>query len=330
MPINRCKCPDGRPGFRWGGLRCYCYTAGDRASRRQAYERAEQQGRAVRATGYQDAYGRLAEDIPRRLVNRLRRLYDKRQKRALKLIKAASKRVLGLRLDAEVENASEITAEQVYKALLRGLGKVSSAEKAELRRIAEESIQHAQMASSKRLEQVYGRPVPEWWGMTADDQAEALQSFLTWNEDLLKDVTEKYGEQIRDTIVNASAGTTSEETLARELMQRFEVSQSRANVIAHDQVTKVIRSVEHKRHETLGFTSFIWRTVGDDRVRPDHVMYEGKEFTYDNPPPDGLPGQPVNCRCYEEPVLGDDLALPPLKGPGFDNPPGGRPPWTNT
>lgn len=329
MPINRCKCPNGRPGFRWGGLRCYPYTPGDAQSRKAAFERATTQGRAVQSGLRQDAYGRLAEDIPKRLVLRLRRVYDKRQKRALKLIKAAVKARLGLRIDAVVENATEINAEQVFKALMRGLKTTTPKEQAELRRIAEESIQHAQMASTKRLAGVYGRPVPEWWGMTAEDQVAALDEFVAWNTDLLVDVTEKFGEQVRNEIINAAAGTTTEEALAADLMERYAVSQSRANVISHDQVTKLIRGVEHKRHETLGFTSFIWRSVGDGQVRPDHVSLEGKEFTYKNPPSEGLPGQPVNCRCYEEPVLGDDLALPPLKGPNFTNPPGGNPPWEN-
>lgn len=328
MPIKPCKCPDGRPGFKWGTQHCYCYTAGDRGSRLKAYRQAERQARAIRATGYRDSYGRLGADVPKSLVFRLRKLYDKRQRRARLLIRAAVKRILGLRVDAIVENASKVTARQVYNALMRGMGTVTPAEKRELERIAEEAMHHAVMSSSVRLEQIYGRPVPEWWGMTAKDQEAALQSFLTWNEDLLKDVTQKYGEQIRDEIIQAAAGTVSEDDLASSLMRRFEVSESRANVIAHDQVTKVIRSVEHKRHVTLGFESYIWRSVGDDRVRPDHVAYEGQTFTYKNPPPDGRPGEAVNCRCYEEPVLGDDIELPPLPGPNFDNPPGGNAtPW---
>lgn len=329
MPINPCKCPDGRPGFRWGGLRCYCYTTGDKSSRARAYQLAQKQGRAVRARGYQDAYARkIGEDVPKRLVRRLRSLYDKRQRRARALIRASVKRILGLRVDATVENASKVTAEQVYRALLRGLGKVTPAEKRELRRIAEDAMAHAVSVSSDRLAEIYGRPVPEWWGMTAKDQEEALQDFVEWNEELLADVTKKYGEQIRDEIIQAAAGTVSEDDLANSLIQRFAVSESRANVIAHDQTTKMIRRVERKRHETLGFESYIWRSVGDDRVRPDHVAREGQVFTYKKPPPDGHPGEAVNCRCYEEPVLGEGIELPPLKGPNFANPPAGNPtPW---
>lgn len=49
-------------------------------------------------------------------------------------------------------------------------------------------------------------------------------------------------------------------------------------------------------------TSFyIWRTMGDDKVRPEHAANEGKVFAWDNPPPTGHPGADFGCRCMGEP-----------------------------
>ena len=48
-----------------------------------------------------------------------------------------------------------------------------------------------------------------------------------------------------------------------------------------------------------------WRTVGDSRVRTAHRAREGQIFAWDKPPSDGHPGQPINCRCYAEPIIPD-------------------------
>ena len=47
---------------------------------------------------------------------------------------------------------------------------------------------------------------------------------------------------------------------------------------------------------------YIWRTQGDNRVRPTHEANNGKIFCYNYPPPTGHPGTEINCRCYAEDV----------------------------
>ncbi len=46
---------------------------------------------------------------------------------------------------------------------------------------------------------------------------------------------------------------------------------------------------------------YIWRTRGDEQVRWDHLVREGKIFRWDNPPEGGHPGADHNCRCWAEP-----------------------------
>lgn len=45
---------------------------------------------------------------------------------------------------------------------------------------------------------------------------------------------------------------------------------------------------------------YIWRTQGDDKVRPEHAANAGMIFAWDNPPSTGHPGEAVNCRCWAE------------------------------
>lgn len=52
MPVHRSKDGTG-PYYQWGESgKKYHYTAGDEESRKKAKEKAERQGRAVRASGY--------------------------------------------------------------------------------------------------------------------------------------------------------------------------------------------------------------------------------------------------------------------------------------
>lgn len=48
--------------------------------------------------------------------------------------------------------------------------------------------------------------------------------------------------------------------------------------------------------------AYIWRTMLDGRVRPEHRRREGVRFDWSRPPDDGHPGQAPNCRCHPEPV----------------------------
>jgi len=48
-------------------------------------------------------------------------------------------------------------------------------------------------------------------------------------------------------------------------------------------------------------THYIWRTRGDDKVRPSHAANNGRIFAWDNPPETGHPGEDYGCRCWAEP-----------------------------
>ena len=46
---------------------------------------------------------------------------------------------------------------------------------------------------------------------------------------------------------------------------------------------------------------YIWRTVGDDKVREAHAERDGCIFSWDDAPEGGHPGEDYNCRCTAEP-----------------------------
>ncbi len=45
-------------------------------------------------------------------------------------------------------------------------------------------------------------------------------------------------------------------------------------------------------------------------MRSSHADYDDRIFSWDNPPPDGHPGQAYGCRCYAEP-LPPSISAPP-------------------
>jgi len=52
MPVQRTT-KDGKPAYKWGKSgKAYTYEPGNRESRERARRRAEEQGRAARASGY--------------------------------------------------------------------------------------------------------------------------------------------------------------------------------------------------------------------------------------------------------------------------------------
>lgn len=48
---------------------------------------------------------------------------------------------------------------------------------------------------------------------------------------------------------------------------------------------------------------YIWRTAGDDKVRHDHALRDGRVYSWNDPPEgDDHPGDDYNCRCWAEPL----------------------------
>jgi SPP1 gp7 family putative phage head morphogenesis protein len=98
---------------------------------------------------------------------------------------------------------------------------------------------------------------------------------------------------------------SSVRTIQKAIMQRVPITANRAKLIAQDQTLKLHSKMSQERLKDIGVTKYIWRTVGDNRVRPHHRDRNGKTYSWNKPPSDGHPGQPVRCRCRAEPVFED-------------------------
>jgi len=93
------------------------------------------------------------------------------------------------------------------------------------------------------------------------------------------------------------------ETLSKQIRQRFDVTKSKANLLARDQTLKLKGQIDRLRQTNLGIERYIWTTSGDERVRPEHAELEGTVQRWDVPPSPGHPGDDFQCRCTAFPVL---------------------------
>jgi len=100
------------------------------------------------------------------------------------------------------------------------------------------------------------------------------------------------------------------ERLAYDLRERFRVSDSRAELIARDQVLKLNGQIDRQRQQQAGITEYIWRTSRDERVRETHAILDGTRQSWATPPEVAPgryehPGGDYQCRCSAEAIIPD-------------------------
>lgn len=153
----------------------------------------------------------------------------------------------------------------------------------------------------------------------AEDMRKVRELFLYQNLKLITSIDEEIREGLyytlsRNAITSADAATI-ERQITEYLKKRTAMEEKRAVLIGSDQVGKLLGQLNQYRQQKDGVEEYIWRTMMDNRVRPEHRSREGKTFRWDSPPSDGHPGWAVRCRCHAEPVFNtDDIGQTPIKG----------------
>ncbi len=108
------------------------------------------------------------------------------------------------------------------------------------------------------------------------------------------------GMRARDLARQVTGLTTRQGAPASELQK----ARNRAALIARDQTLTHSAQLSRSRQRANGITKFIWRTVGDGRVRDLHEDRDGVEYTWKDGAgsQDTYPGDGVQCRCSSEPT----------------------------
>lgn len=165
---------------------------------------------------------------------------------------------------------------------------------------------------------------------------EQMQTFTSQNASLITKMSEDTIANIQGQIQRGLQAGLRVEAIRERVLNQVDVSFSRAQLIARDQVAKFNSQLTQLRQEGLGISRYIWRTSRDERVRgrpgglyaksrPRHWSLEGKECSWGDATvwydADGNersrssiqavelhPGQDFQCRCTAEPVLEEILA----------------------
>jgi SPP1 gp7 family putative phage head morphogenesis protein len=130
-------------------------------------------------------------------------------------------------------------------------------------------------------DEAYLQPIAEGW--------------VAENTALIKDVPEKLAKDLEAIIRRGTMNGASVRDLQKQIRDRWPMTEHRAKLIAQDQTLKLNASLTRHRLESVGVKKYTWRSVMDNRVRPEHAEYNGKVYSWDKPPPDGNPGTPVRC-----------------------------------
>lgn len=145
-----------------------------------------------------------------------------------------------------------------------------------------------------------------------------LDRFRDENVDRIKSLAEKQLDEIQGLLQNAEANAERVEDLQAKIRERFDVTKSKAQLLARDQVLKFNGQLTQERHARAGITHYIWTASGDERVREVHRELDGTRQAWASAPVcsedgrTGHPGDDYQCRCTAFPVLdevdGEDLA----------------------
>lgn len=136
-----------------------------------------------------------------------------------------------------------------------------------------------------------------------------IEAFVTQNVRLISSIPESYFDRVESDLLRGLRAGTRVEELQDIIEEDYKVPAARAELIARDQVGKFNGQLAQLRQEELGIEEYVWRTVGDERVRDWHRDLDGQTFRWDEPPVTNAkgdrnhPGGDYQCRCTAEPII---------------------------
>lgn len=319
MPVEPCQCPGGATGARWGRSgRCYCGPG--------ATAKAAAQGRAAYASGYRDRAtvgpagalrfdaGRLPGAAVRRplLPDAIERRYTATLLRRVALMRrllldALAEADLSGAWDRTVARADRRTDDvlsdllSVVEVVRRVAGEVVPLSPEEIEAVAADVDGFATAQQAEIFRRIAAVDV-----FTTAPLRELYASFVVENVDLITSIADTFFEQIRAEVTSAVQTGRRSSELAKDIEGRYSVTQSRAKLIARDQISKLNGQITEQRQTSVGVTRYMWSASGDERVRDTHRANDGQVFEWKRPPATGHPGQDYQCRCVAIPVFDEE------------------------
>lgn len=131
----------------------------------------------------------------------------------------------------------------------------------------------------------------------------AVREFTRKNVNLIKSIPVQFFDDLENEIIQSLEQGDRVETLAKKVEERAGVAESRATLIARDQLGSLNAQVTGERQQKLGITKYRWVSSNDARVRPSHDVFDGNVYTWAEGTAEGHPGEPIQCRCTADPIM---------------------------
>jgi len=142
---------------------------------------------------------------------------------------------------------------------------------------------------------------------------DVMDAWREANVNLISSIGGEYLDQVQEMVTTATTEGIRAEALAKALQERLGVAESRAELIARDQVLKANAQLSAERMRRVGVTKYKWSTSRDSRVRPGHAALEGEIVPFDSPPivdpktgRRAHAGEDFQCRCVRIAVWDDE------------------------
>lgn len=137
--------------------------------------------------------------------------------------------------------------------------------------------------------------------MRDEDLQDAVDSAIAANVSLIQSIPKQYLDRVEAAVLDGIQTGKRSDEIKKSILEIGHSTDSRAKLIAVDQLGKINGRLAQIRQQKLGITHYTWSTSHDERVRHSHRLRDGLIFAWNDPPSDGHPGIPIRCRCVPIP-----------------------------
>jgi SPP1 gp7 family putative phage head morphogenesis protein len=137
--------------------------------------------------------------------------------------------------------------------------------------------------------------------MRDEDLQDAVDSAIAANVSLIQSIPKQYLDKVEAAVLDGIQTGKRSDEIKKSILDIGHSTDSRAKLIAVDQLGKINGRLAQIRQQKLGITHYTWSTSHDERVRHSHRLRDGLIFAWNDPPSDGHPGIPIRCRCVPIP-----------------------------
>ena len=147
----------------------------------------------------------------------------------------------------------------------------------------------------------------------------AFQRKLIENQEQITSIPDDLLNDLQDVLTKDTASGKTLTEIIEDIQGRFDVSESKARLIARTETAKINAALTQARSEALGISCYEWLSALKDTTRESHAEMHEQIVDYDNPPtldePEGEyhAGEAPNCFCWQNPCVLDEQADPTVE-----------------